>query len=77
MLLIPSFDIISIVVFSDPKIFLCIPAFAADAAAVKPKGIKILSANGLITFDIKGNPVFSNVPSTLSKNFPYCTILDN
>ena len=32
------------------KIFLCIPASAADAAAVNPKGIKTLLANGLITF---------------------------
>ena len=43
------FDIIS-VVFPDPNIFLCIPASAADAAAVNPKGIKTLLANGLITF---------------------------
>ena len=33
----------------DPKIFLCIPASAADAAAVNPGGIKTLLANGLIT----------------------------
>ena len=31
------FDIISVVVFPDPNIFLCIPASAADAAAVNPK----------------------------------------
>ena len=54
--LISSFDIIS-VVFPDPNIFLCIPASAADAAAVNPKGIKTLLANGLITFFISGNPV--------------------
>ena len=29
----------------DPKIFLCIPAYAADAAAVNPKGIKTLLGN--------------------------------
>ena len=40
--------------------FLCIPADAADAAAVNPKGINTLLANGLITFFIHGNPVFSN-----------------
>ena len=34
----------------DPKTFLCIPASAADAAAVNPKEIKTLLANGLITF---------------------------
>ena len=32
------FDIISVVVLPDPNIFLCIPASAADAAAVNPKG---------------------------------------
>ena len=40
---ISSFDIISVVdkgQLPDPKIFLCIPASAADAAAVNPKGLK-------------------------------------
>ena len=32
---------------NDPKIFLCIPASAPDAAAVNPNGIKALLANGL------------------------------
>ena len=54
-----SLDIISVVVFgaeeeewqqSDPKIFLCIPTSAADAAVVNPRGIKTLLGNGLITF---------------------------
>ena len=49
MSFISSFDIISVVV-PDPKIFLCIPASAADAAAVNPNGIKTLLVNGLITF---------------------------
>ena len=52
------FDIISVLLllllllllWPDPKIFSCIPASAADAAAVNPKGIKTLLANGLITF---------------------------
>ena len=55
---ISSFDIISVVVLlckrwlckrwlPDPKIFLCIPASAADAAAVNPRGIKTLLAKGL------------------------------
>ena len=60
---ISLFDIISVVVLlllPDPKIFLCIPASAADAAAVNPKGIETLLANGLITFFINGHPVFSN-----------------
>ena len=45
--------------------------------AVNPKGIKTLLANGLITFDIKGNPVFSNEPNNLLRNPPDCNILDN
>ena len=69
-------DIIS-VLFPDPNIFLCIPASAADAAAVNPKGIKTLLANGLITFFIDGNPAFSNGPSNLPKNPPDYIILDN
>ena len=52
---ISLFDIIS-VVFPDPNIFLCNPASAAYAAAVNPKGIKPLLANGLTTFFINGNP---------------------
>ena len=55
---ISLFDIISVVVlWSGPKIFLCIPASAVDAAGVNPKGIKTLLANGLITFFMIGNPV--------------------
>ena len=57
--------------------FLYIPASAADAAAVNPKGIKTLLANGLIRFYINGNPAFSNGPSNLPKNPPDCIILDN
>ena len=49
---ISSLEIIK-VVLPDPSIFLCIPASAADAAAVNPKGINTLLANGLITFFIK------------------------
>ena len=39
---ISSFDFISVVVllWPDPKIFLCVPASAADAAAVNNRGIK-------------------------------------
>ena len=75
--LISSFYIINVVVFSDPNIFLCIPASAADATAVNPKGINTLLADGLITFDIKGNPVFSNGPNNLPKNPLDRIILDN
>ena len=35
---------------NDPKIFLCIPASAPDAAGVNPNRSKALIANGLITF---------------------------
>ena len=66
---ISSFEIIK-VVFPDPNIFLCIPASAADAAAVNPKGIKTLLANVLITFFNNGNPVFNNGPNSLLKNPP-------
>ena len=68
---ISSVDIINVVLceaedegrlWPDPNIFLCIPASAADAAAVNPKVIKTLLANGLITSFISGNPLFSNVP---------------
>ena len=53
-----------------PKIFVCIPASAADAATVNPKGIKTILASGLITLFISGNPVFSNGPSNLPRNPP-------
>ena len=65
------------VVLPDPTFLLCIPASAADAAAVNPKEIETLLANGLITFFINGNSVFSNGPSNLPRNPPDCIILDN
>ena len=74
---ISLFDIISVAIFPDPKIFLFIPASAADAIAVNPKVIKTLLANGLITFFINGNPVISNGPSNLPQNPPDCIILDS
>ena len=40
------------VVFPDPNIFLCVPASAADAAAINPNGINTLLANEVITFFI-------------------------
>ena len=43
-------DTISVVVFPDPNIFLCIPA---SAAAVNPRGINTLLANGVIIFLLK------------------------
>ena len=57
--------------------FLCIPASAADAAAVNPKRIKTPLANGLITFFINGNPVYSNGSSNLLRNPTDYMILDN
>ena len=57
-------------------IFLSIPGSAADAAAVNAKGIKKLLANGLITFFIKGSPVFSNGSRSLPRNPPDSIILD-
>ena len=67
---ISSFDIISGVV-PKPKIFLCIPAFAA----VTPNGINTLLAKA--TFFINDNPVFNNGQRSLPRNPPYCIILDN
>ena len=65
------FDIISVVVLCeaeeewrpDPNIFLCIPT----SASVNPKGINTLLANGVSTFFIYDNPVFSKGPSNLPK----------
>ena len=54
--------------------FLWIAASIADASAVIPNGIKMLLANGLSTFFIIGNPVFSNGSKSLRKNPPYCYI---
>ena len=57
------------------RFFLCIPASAPDAAAVNPNRIKMVLVNGLITFFINGNPVFSNAPRSLPTNPPDCIIL--
>ena len=57
--------------------FLWIAASAAYAAAVNPNGIKTLFANGLSTFPIKGNPVFSIGSKSLPKNPPDWPILCN
>ena len=45
------------------------------AAAVNLDGIKRLLANGLSTFLIKANTVFSNDPKSRPKNPPDCPIL--
>ena len=57
------------------RVLLCIPASAADAA-VNPKGIKTLLVNGLVTFFINGNPLFSNGPKSLPRIPADCIILD-
>ena len=71
---IPSFEIRRT---PNPKVFLCIHASAADPATVNPNGIKILLANGLSTFFIKGQQVFSNGPRRVPRNLSDCTILDS
>ena len=65
------------VVVPDPNNFLLIAAFVAHAAAVNPNGIKTLLTNGLSTFPINGNPVFSNGSNSLPKNPPDCPIFFN
>ena len=59
------------------RFFLCIPASAADAAAVNTNGIKKLLANDLITFFINGDPVLNNERRSLPRNLTDCIILDN
>ena len=71
------FDIINAVWPPDPNIFLCIPASTADAAAVNHNGFNTLLANGVITFFIKGDAVFSKEPSNSPRNPPDCIIFDN
>ena len=74
---ISSFEIIN-VAMPDAHIFLWIAAsFAAAAADVRPNGIKTLLDNGLSTFPIKGNHVFTNGLKSLPKNFADCPILCN
>ena len=62
-------------VLPDPNISLWIAASVTDAAAVNPNDIKTLLANGLSTFPIKGDPVFSNGTKS-PKNPRDCPILD-
>ena len=51
----------------NPNIFLQIAESVVDAAAVNFNGIKTLLVNGLSTFSIKGNLIFSNGPKCLYK----------
>ena len=56
----------------DPNIFLWIATSVADADAIYPDGIKRFLANGISTFLIKSNPVFSNGLKSLHKNLLDC-----
>ena len=69
-------EIINAVV-PDPNIFLWTAASVADDAANNPNSIKTVLANGLSTFAINDNPVFTNSPKSLPKNLPGCPILWN
>ena len=66
-----------LILWSDHKIFSCVPASAGEADAINPYGIKTLLANGLMTLFINGEPVFSNEPKSPPKNPPNCIMLDN
>ena len=56
--------------------FLCIPASAPASAAVNPKAIKTLLANGWDKFFTEGKPAFSDGHRHLPRNPPNCNILD-
>ena len=56
---ISLFEIITAVV-PDPKFIFLIAASVAEAAAVKPNGIKTLYANGVRAFFINGKPADIN-----------------
>ena len=58
-------------------IFLWIPASTANAAALKPNGIKTFLINGLSKFFNKRKPVFCNGPTNLPINSPDCSPLKN
>ena len=82
--LISSLEIINVVLCKaksegrpDQNISLRIAASVAVAAAVNPNGIKMLLADGLSTFPVKDNPVFSNGPKSLPRNPPHSPILCN
>ena len=61
--------------YPDSNVFLSIGA--SVAATVNPNGIKILLANGLSTFYIKDNIVFSSGPKILPQNSPDFPIFCN
>ena len=59
------------------NIFLWTAVSVADAAGVNANGVQTLLTNGLSTFPIKGNPVFSDDPKSLPTNLAGCSILCN
>ena len=75
ILSISSFEIIVAIPY--PKIFLCIFASDADAAADNTNGIKTLLTNDFTTLFIKVRSVFNNDWRSLTRNPTYCTILDS
>ena len=66
-----------LILYYQIQIFFWISLPVSDAATVNPNGIKMLLANGLSTFPIKGNPVFSNGPKSPPENPSYYPILGN
>ena len=66
-----------------PKYVLILTSFlyahtsAADAVTFNSNGTKTLLANVLSTLAVKGQAGFSNVPRSISRNPPNCTILDS
>ena len=66
---ISSLEIINVIRFPDPSIFLFIAASVAEAAAVRPN-----IPNGLITDFNKGNPDLNNGAKNL-KNPPFCILV--
>ena len=75
---IPLLDFMSVVrLDTNFFFFLCVLASAAYAEDVNPNVIKRLLPNGLTTFFINGNAVFSKGLRSLTGNPPECIILDN
>ena len=70
---ISSLEIIS-VVKRDLNIFIWIAASVANAAEVNPNGIKMLLANGLSQFSIKGDPVFSNERNNMKDSWQWSDV---
>ena len=69
---ISSWKIIN-VALPNLNFFLWIAALVG--AAANPNGIKMLLANGLSTFPVKGNPGFNGLSKSLSKNTSDCNNL--